>query len=103
LPANDPTERALLARVAAHRRWAKTDDRTAATAAARKGLLTKFEREVDPDGKLDPAERARRAESARQAFYASMSAKSAKARRLRRQADAIEAEVDAELTAEGAA
>lgn len=62
-----PAERRLRARLAANARWAKTDDRAAATQAARDGLTAKFEREVDPDGALDPRERARRVENARAA------------------------------------
>lgn len=36
-------------------RWSKTPDRAAATAPARAGARAKWEREVDPDGTLDPA------------------------------------------------
>jgi hypothetical protein len=46
-------------------------------------LLDKFEKQVDPDGKLPPAERAIRAEHARLAHYKRMSLKSARARRRR--------------------
>ena len=103
MPAHDPTERALLARVAAHTRWAQTSDRTASTAPARKALRDRFEREVDPDGVLPEAERHARAESARSAFYTRLALKSARARRLRRQADALEQEADQALVAEGGA
>ncbi|MEV4212931.1 hypothetical protein [Micromonospora sp. NPDC049662] len=108
MPAHDPTERALLARVAAHTRWAKTPDRAASTAAARQAFRDRFEREVDPEGVLPPQERARRAESARSAFYSRLALKSARARRLRREADELEKEadagfIDADLIAEGGA
>jgi hypothetical protein len=73
----------MRAKIAAHKRWAHTEDRTAATAAARRGLLDKFERQVDPEGTLLPAERAKRAESARKEHYARMALKSARARRRR--------------------
>jgi hypothetical protein len=53
------------------------------TANARAAFRTKFELEVDPDGVLDPEERARRAEQARRAFYARIAYKSAEARRKR--------------------
>jgi hypothetical protein len=43
--------------------------------------MRRFEREVDPDGTLDPAERARRAENARKAYFASLALKSAVSRR----------------------
>lgn len=45
--------------------------------------MAKFEREVDPDGILTPAERTRRAESARKAYFARLALKSATARRRR--------------------
>jgi hypothetical protein len=61
------SRRSLAGRVAAHERWAREPDRAAATAPARRGFLARFEREVDPDMTLAPAERARRAESAMKA------------------------------------
>jgi 8-oxo-dGTP diphosphatase len=44
----------------------------------------RFERQVDPDGVLEPTERARRAQSARKAFFMRLALKSAQARRARR-------------------
>jgi hypothetical protein len=44
-------------------------------------MLDKFERQVDPDGVLAPAERARRAEHARKAHFKRMALKSAHVRR----------------------
>jgi hypothetical protein len=79
-----PGERRLQARAAAYTRWAHTTDRTAATAAAREGLLRKFENQIDPDGLLTPAERRAGAIRARAAYYASLAAKSAAARRRRK-------------------
>ena len=49
-------------------------------AAGRAAFLSKFEREVDPDGVLPPAERARRAAAARKLHFAKLALKSAKAR-----------------------
>jgi hypothetical protein len=68
------------ARMGAHRSWARTEDRSARTAPARAAFLTRFEKQVDPDGVLPVAERLRRAESARRAFYLELAAKSAKSR-----------------------
>jgi hypothetical protein len=79
-----PAERTLRARMAAHYSWAKTPDRTARTAAARQAALDRFEREVDPDGTLDPAERAQRAEQAKRAHMTRMALKSAQARHRKR-------------------
>lgn len=76
-----PAERSLRARLAAHTSWANTENPTQRTAAGRRAFLEKFEREVDPDGILTPAERSRRAESARKAYFAGLALKSATARR----------------------
>jgi hypothetical protein len=81
LPAQNPAERALIARAAAYDRWAHTSDRSAATAPGRRAALERFEREVDPDGTLDPAERAVRAEYAKKAYFTKLALKSARSRR----------------------
>ena len=78
-----PAERRLRASLASHASWAKTDDRSARTAAARRKFDERFEREVDPEGVLSPAERTRRAANARKAYYARLALKSAQARRRR--------------------
>ena len=98
------SERVLRSRVAAHESWARTPDRAARTAPAREAMLDRFEREVDPNGELTPAERARRAGHARKAYFTRLSLKSAQARRrasearasipqLEREAAAAEAEL----------
>jgi hypothetical protein len=74
----------LISKLGAHAKWAACPDRTAATAAGRKAALDRFEREVDPDGTLDPAERAQRAEHAKKAFFTRMAIASAQARRARK-------------------
>lgn len=76
-----PEDRILRSRMASHVSWANTADPAARTANARKALLDRFDRQVDPDGVLPPEERARRAKHARTAFYTSMALKSAQARR----------------------
>jgi hypothetical protein len=55
------------------------------TASGRAAFRARFEREVDPNGRLDPEERARRAEQARRAYFARLSLAAAKARRTKRQ------------------
>lgn len=77
-------DRAIIAKVAAHTRWANTVDRTTATAKARKAFIDRFERDVDPDGVLDPLERAKRAANARRAHFQRLALKSAQARRAKR-------------------
>jgi hypothetical protein len=59
------------------------EDRSARTANARRAMLDKFELEVDPDGKLTPAERGKRAEHARKAHFKRLALKSARVRRSR--------------------
>jgi len=86
-PRNDPrspAERSLCAAIASNESWAKTADRPARTAAARRAFNKRFEDQVDPDGVLTPAERAKRAENARQAHFQRLALKSAQARRARK-------------------
>jgi hypothetical protein len=78
-----PAEKSLRGQIAVHESWARTTDRPARTANARKAALDRFEREVDPEGVLLPAERAIRAEHARKAYFARLALKSAQARRNR--------------------
>jgi hypothetical protein len=75
-----PEQRSLRARLAAHSLHAKVVDPAAHTAPARAAFLARFEREVDPDGTLPPAERMRRAEHARKAYFAKLALASARAR-----------------------
>lgn len=73
-------DRSSRAKIAAHTRWANTDPREASEAARRR-QMDRFERQVDPDGVLAPAERARRAEHARRAYMQRLALKSAQSRR----------------------
>lgn len=66
---------------AAHASWARTEDRAARTAPAHRVFNQRFENQVDPEGLLDPRERAVRAEHARRAYYLALAAKSVEARR----------------------
>ncbi|PGH46029.1 hypothetical protein COO58_17630 [Micromonospora sp. WMMA1996] len=81
MASSHPSDRVTIASLAAHLRWAQTEDRAAATAPARRAFNDRFEKQVDPEGKLSPAERARRAESARKAYFARLALKSAQTRR----------------------
>lgn len=76
-------ERSLQGKLAAHTSWAQTENRSARTLPARQKFYESFERKVDPEGRMSPADRAKAAESARKAFYTQMALKSAKARRRR--------------------
>ena len=83
-PASPAARRALRARMAAHHLHAGIPDAAAHTAPARAAFLARFEREVDPDGVLDPRERARRAEHSRKAYFLRLALASAHARGARR-------------------
>jgi len=58
----------MRARIAVEISWARTADRSARTRLTRQAFLKRFERQVDPDGKLPPEERALRAEHALRAY-----------------------------------
>lgn len=75
-----PESRAAAGRIGGHTTHARYGSDLIA-ARARRGLFAKFEREVDPDGVLDPAERACRAEHAQKAFMQRIALKSAAKRR----------------------
>jgi hypothetical protein len=93
LPNHDdlsPSERTLRARLAAHSLHAKCDSRET-TASGRASFLARFEREVDPDGALDPAERRRRAEQARRAYFTRLALAAVEARRSKRAREGGEA------------
>jgi len=75
-----PSESTLRGRLGAHALHARVADPAAHTAPARKAFLDRFELQVDPDGVLAPAERARRAEHARKAYFIGLALKSARAR-----------------------
>jgi len=99
------TEASLRGRLAVLSSWAQTEDRQARTKPGRDAMLAKFERQVDPDGKLSPAERARRAEYARKAHFTRLALKAAKARSAkaaarRAVADAVTARNSAQRLAE---
>jgi hypothetical protein len=76
-----PQERSLRSKIAGETSWANTADPAARTAPGRAAFLDRFEREVDPDGVLDPVDRARRAGHARKAYFARLALLSAQARR----------------------
>jgi hypothetical protein len=77
----------LRASIAAHVQWANEGDRTARTAAARAGLIARFERQADPQGVLPPDERARRVEHLYLAHMRRMTLASLKARARNRAGD----------------
>ncbi len=76
----NPSERVQRARLAAHVLHSRHDSRKL-TENARSAFLARFERQVDPDGVLPLAERARRAEHAKKAHMLGLALKSAQVRR----------------------
>jgi hypothetical protein len=76
-----PAERSLAASIAAHSKWAKSDPVEGTAAARQAFLVDRFERQADPLGQLDPAERARRAEHLRKAHFKRLALASARSRR----------------------
>jgi hypothetical protein len=104
-------QRVLRSRIGGYSSWARTEDRSARTAPARAASpasLDRWEREVDPDCVLDPADRAQRAESARRAYFTRLALRSSRSRSkaaaARRRAAELEAEAqaaDAELDSGG--
>jgi hypothetical protein len=79
--ANDPSERRLIASIAALTKHSRIDGRDATRAARYASHVERFERLVDPDGTLDPTERQRRVAAARRAHFKALALKSAQARR----------------------
>lgn len=79
-------QRSLIARARALNTWAHIADPSAHTLPGRTAFLARFERDVDPDGRLDPVDRARRAEQARRAYFLNLAAKSAASRAARTRA-----------------
>lgn len=73
-------ERSVIARIGAHALHSKYDSREV-TRAAREKFLGRFERQVDPDGVLDPAERERRAKHAKTAYFTDLGRRSGRSRR----------------------
>lgn len=80
-----PSERSLRMRLAAHKSWAKTPDRSARTEAARRASHhTRFleqARRENPDATEQQLEAL--ADSLKKAFYTDLALRSAEARRIR--------------------
>src|SRR5581483_12143553 len=79
-----PEQRALRARIAANTRWSKSD-RKVGTVNARAAFLSRFERQVDPEGRLAPDERGRRARAALTAHMQALALRSSRNRAEARQ------------------
>jgi hypothetical protein len=76
-----PVERSTRASIAALTRWSRQDTRLGTQPAQQEANYGRFEREVDPDGELEPEERARRVRRLRRAHMRKLALLSAQARR----------------------
>ena len=72
-------QRVLLGRLGAYTVHSRYDS-SEIVRPAREAFMSRFERDVDPDGVLDPAERGRRADMARRAYFTRLAYLSARAR-----------------------
>jgi hypothetical protein len=78
------SERAQISKIGALTKWSQCENRTAATAPARRALEEKIEREArEAHPELTDAELAKRVECARKLYYQRLALKSAQARRRR--------------------
>jgi hypothetical protein len=75
-----PAQRKLRSSIASHERWSREPDRAAAMRPALAGFFAKFERQVDPNGELDPETRQKLAEAARLAHMKRAALASSRAR-----------------------
>lgn len=89
------SDRLLVASIAAHESWAKTENRSARTAPARRALEDKFLAEAGGDPK--------RAEHLKKAYYQRLALKSAQSRRRAKEAAQAARTAEAELRAVGGA
>lgn len=90
MPARTPAGRRLSAQVAAHASWANTVDRTARAAGGdsatrSRANLRAYERQIDPDGTMDPADRELRARSLRRSHMARLALLALNARQARKE------------------
>ena len=76
----------LRGRIGAYARWARTEDRVAATEPARSAFMKRFEEEVDPQGLLSEEERSSRAHFAMRAYMADLTRRRLLSRRRKRAA-----------------
>lgn len=85
-PPNDltPRQRSQQAQRAAEYSHTRPGDPAERTAPARAAFMSRFERQVDPEGKLHPKERKRLAAHAKKAHFQGLALKSSLARRRRK-------------------
>ena len=77
---NTDLDRRTWGRIGGLTAWSRNDAATM-VGPAHRGFKARFERLVDPDGTMDPRERAIRADRARRAHMLTLAAKSAAARK----------------------
>jgi hypothetical protein len=88
-------ERSLRARIAVSERWAKTHDRTTATAPARAAAQrARWAREIDPDGVMPPAQLEARLEEMQRVHHMKVRLRAKTARRKAREARDVAQRLD---------
>ena len=82
----DDSLKTLAGRKGAHEMHSRHDSKAVSQPArdASPGSIGYWEREVDPESELEPAERTRRAEHAKKAYFTGLALESAKVRRARK-------------------
>lgn len=94
-----PEQRKLRSQLGAAVSWSRTKDRAARMAPAWRGLEKKLEKQVDPNGEMDPADRAAAVEHARKAYFLALSLKASLARSKAAEARRKAAELDRDAQA----
>lgn len=76
-----PEQRALRARLASHTGWANTPNRRARTKPGSDALMAKIAAEVDPEGRMSPADREKAIKNAVSAHFSRLAMQAAAARK----------------------
>lgn len=79
-----PEQRALRARIASHASWKQTTNRKARTKPGFQGLRARIAAEVDPQGLMSEADRAKAVENAVSEHFSRLALKAAAAKRNRK-------------------
>ena len=76
-----PGQRALRARLASHESWARTPNRRARARPGFDGLRARLAAEVDPGGRMSPADRAKAIENAVSAHFSRLAMRAVAAKK----------------------
>lgn len=76
-----PEQRSLRARIASHESWKQTTDRKARAQHGFDGLRARIAAEVDPEGRMSPADREKAIENGVKAHFSRLALKAAAKRK----------------------